>query len=70
MAGRFTHRVEFWTTEEQAERIARWNDGGLLSKADKLRLGCDLVDQHFANANGGERPAQSNGAHHPAGAGQ
>jgi hypothetical protein len=62
---RFTHRIEFWTTEEQAERIARWNDGGMFSKADKLRLACDLADQHFANANGSARPAQPNG-HHPA----
>lgn len=44
--GRFTRRVEFWTTEAQADAIARLNDGGLLGKADHLRLMADLYLQH------------------------
>jgi hypothetical protein len=39
--GRFTRRVEFWTTEAQADAINRLNDGGLLGKADHLRLMAD-----------------------------
>jgi hypothetical protein len=63
---RFTRRVEFWTTPEQADAIARLNDGGLLGKADHLRLMADWYLQQRAAT---PRPAQSNGQdHQPAGA--
>jgi hypothetical protein len=61
-AGRFTRRVEFWTTEAQANAIDGLNDGGLLGKADHLRLMADLYLQH-RNAVA-PRPAMN--AQHPA----
>ena len=54
--GRFSRRVEFWTTPEQADALELLNDGGLLGKADHLRLMADwYLRQRAANA---PRPAQ------------
>jgi hypothetical protein len=58
---RLTRRVEFWTTPEQADAIDRLNDGGLLGKADHLRLMVDWYLQQRA-ANAAQRPAV-NGHH-------
>ena len=61
---RLTRRVEFWTTEAQADAIDALNDGGLLGKADHLRLMVDWYLQQRA-ANAAPRPAQpTNGVHH------
>jgi hypothetical protein len=46
--GRFTRRVEFWTTPAQADAIDRLNDGGLLGKADHLRLMADWYLRQMA----------------------
>ena len=59
--GRFTRRVEFWTTEAQADAIDRLNDGGLLGKADHLRLMTEMYLQQRA-ANAPRQPAH----HQPA----
>jgi hypothetical protein len=56
--GRFTRRVEFWTTEAQADAINRLNDGGLLGKADHLRLMADWYLQQRA-ATIAPRPAMN-----------
>jgi hypothetical protein len=60
--GRFTRRVEFWTTEAQADAIDRLNDGGLLGKADHLRLMADWYLRQMA----APRPAM-NGQHQQGG---
>ena len=55
-AERFTRRVEFWTTEAQADAIAQLNDGGLLGKADHLRL---MADRYLQERAAAPQPAQS-----------
>ena len=59
--GRFTRRVEFWTTEAQADAINRLNDGGLLGKADHLRLMADWYLQQRAAT---IAPRRAMNAHH------
>jgi hypothetical protein len=62
--GRFTRRVEFWTTPAQADAIDRLNDGGLLGKADHLRLMADWYLQQRSQMASPPRPASNQHQEH------
>jgi hypothetical protein len=64
-AQRFPRKVEFWTTDAQAEAIDRLDASGLLNKADHLRRAIELYLQHL-DALAMSRLTTANGAHHQA----
>ena len=44
---RFPDRIEFWTTPEQAEAIARLGSSGIWNRSDHLRFACELYLQRL-----------------------